>query len=167
MIPSLTIRKYQDNDREQCRVLWRELTEWHRKIYQDPTIGGEHPEDHFDKHLEEVGPDQLWVAVHDSKVVGLIGLIIKGDETEIEPLIVSKYYRRKGIGKQLIQTVISEARNKRVNFLNIGPVARNIKTVKWLYNQGFRNLGYFKLFMDFSNRSWKPGPVIFGCKFDF
>jgi GNAT superfamily N-acetyltransferase len=167
MIPSLTIRKYQDDDREQCRALWRELTEWHREIYQDPTIGGEHPEDHFNKHLEEVGPDQLWVAVHDFKVVGLIGLISKGDETEIEPIIVSKDYRGKGIGKQLIETVVSEARNKGVKFLNIGPVARNIKTIKWLYTQGFRNLGHIQLFMDFSNHSWKSGPEIFECKFDF
>jgi GNAT superfamily N-acetyltransferase len=167
MTLSFTIRIYRDTDREQCRALWRELTEWHREIYQDPTIGGEHPEDHFDKHLAKVGPDQLWVAVHNSKAVGLIGLIFKDDETEIEPLIVSKAYRGKGIGKQLIETVVSEAHKKGIKFLNVGPVARNIKTIKWLYKQGFKNLGYIQLFMDFSNRSWKPGPEIFGCKFDF
>jgi ribosomal protein S18 acetylase RimI-like enzyme len=167
MTPSFTIRKYQDKDREQCRSLWRELTEHHREIYQDQTIGGEHPEDHFDKHLAQVGPNQLWVAVHDSKAVGLVGLISKGDEAEIEPLIVSKAYRRKGIGKKLIETAISEARNKGVKFLNIGPVARNTKAIKWLHKQGFTNLGYIELFMDLSNRTWKPGPEIFGCKFNF
>lgn len=161
------IRKYRDDDREQCRVLWRELTDWHREIYQDPAIGGEHPEDHFDKHLAEVGPDQLWVAVHDFEVVGLVGLIFKGNEAEIEPLIVSKAYHRKGIGKKLVETVASEARNRGVRLLNIGPVARNVKAIKWLYHQGFKNLGYIELFMDFSNRAWKPGPEIFGCKFDF
>jgi len=167
MALSFAIRKYRDEDRERCRALWRELTEWHRDIYGDPTIGGEHPKDHFDKHLAEVGPEQLWVAVHDSRVVGLVGLIVKRKEAEIEPLIVSKTYRRKGIGKQLIETVVSEARNKGVRLLSIGPVARNIKVIKFLYKQGFRNLGCIELFMDLSNRAWKLGPEIFGCKFDF
>jgi len=167
MALSFIIRKYQDDDREQCRALWRELTEWHRKIYQDPTIGGQHPEDYFDKHLAAVGPDQLWVAVHDSKAVGLVGLIFKGEEAEIEPLIVSKAYRRKGIGTKLIETVVSEARKKGVRFLDIKPVARNISTVKFLYKRGFQNLGHIDLFMDFSNRPWKSGVEIFGCKFDY
>ncbi len=72
----LTIRKYKEADREQCGSLWRELTERHRELYQDPTIGGEHPEDYFDKHLAKVGADKLWVAVYNAKVVGLIGLIV-------------------------------------------------------------------------------------------
>jgi len=58
-------------DKEQCRALWKELTERHREIYDDPSIGGEHPEDYFDKHLGKVGADNLWVAVRGSRVVGL------------------------------------------------------------------------------------------------
>jgi len=167
MTTSFTTRKYQLGDREQCRALWRELTEWHREIYQDPTIGGEQPEDYFDKHLAKVGPDNLWVAVHESRVVGLVGLIITENEAEIEPLIVSKDYRRKRIGKQLIETVVHEARKKRLRYLNIKPVARNIKTIRFLYEQGFKTLGYIELFMDFSEHAWKSGPKIFGCKFSF
>ena len=105
------IREYQIGDKEQCRSLWKELTEWHREIYQDPTIGGEHPEDEFDKHLAKVGPDRLWVAAHDSQVVGFVGLIVNGEEAEIEPLIVSKAHRHKGVGKQLTRRVVSESRN--------------------------------------------------------
>jgi len=112
MGPLFVTRKYQDKDKEQCRALWRELTEWHREIYEDSNIGGEHPEHYFDKHLTEVGPDRLWVAVSDSKVVGLVGLMLTGEETEIEPLIVSKPYRRKGIGTKLLETVVSEGRKK-------------------------------------------------------
>ena len=112
MALSFVIRKYQDEDKKQCRALWGELTEWHRKIYQDPTIGGQHPEDCFDKHLVTVGPDQIWGVVHDSEVVGIVGLVFKRDEAEIEPLIVNKAYRRKGIGTKLIETAVSEARKK-------------------------------------------------------
>ena len=167
MTLSVMIRKYQPSDREQCRSLWKELTEWHREIYQDPTIGGEHPEDHFDEHLAEVGPDRLWVAVHDSQVVGLVGLIVNGEESEIEPLIVSKTYRHKGIGKQLIRTVVSEAHNLGVGFLNVKPVARNIQAIKFLYRQGFKNLGHIDMCLDFCEYAWKPGPQLFECKFNF
>jgi GNAT superfamily N-acetyltransferase len=164
---SLIIRNYREDDREQCRSLWRELTEWHREIYQDQTIGGEHPEDYFDKHLAKVGPERLWVAVHDSRVVGLVGLIVEGNEAEIEPVIVCKAYRGKGVGKQLIETVISEARKIGVRLLNVRPVARNMETIKFLYQQGFKNLGYVELFMDFSGNVWKQGLEIFGCNFNF
>jgi len=164
---SLIIRNYLEGDREQCRYLWRELTEWHREIYQDPTIGGEHPEDYFDRHLVKVGSDKLWVAVHDSRLVGLVGLIVEENEAEIEPLIVSKAYRGKGIGKQLIEKVISEALRIGVKFLTVKPVARNMKTIKFLYELGFRNLGHIELFMDFSDYVWKPRLEVFGCKFNF
>ncbi len=167
MTPSVAIRKYRPSDREACRSLWRELTEWHREIYQDPNIGGEHSEDHFDKHLAEVGPDRLWVAVQDSKVIGLVGLMAKGKEAEIEPLIVSKSFRYKGIGKQLTRKVISEARSLGVRFLNVKPVARNIQAIRFFYKQGFKNLGEIELFLDFSKYAWKSGPELFECKFNF
>jgi GNAT superfamily N-acetyltransferase len=161
------IRKYQPSDREECRGLWRELTEWHREIYDDPNIGGEHPEDYFDKHLAKVGPDNLWIAIYDAKVVGLTGLIVEDNETEIEPLIVSRAYRGKGIGESLIEKVVSEAREIGTKILCIKPAARNIKTIKFLYKQGFKNLGEIELFMSFTEYVWKPGPEIHGCKLKF
>ena len=164
---TLTIRKYEEADREQCRSLWRELTEWHRELYQDKTIGGEHPEDYFDRHLAKVGADKLWVAVYDSKVVGLTGLIVAKNEAEIEPLIVSEAYRGKGIGKKLIAKVVSEAREMGVRLLSIKPVARNVKTIQFLYMLGFKNLGHIELFMDFSDYKWKTGPELFECNFNF
>jgi GNAT superfamily N-acetyltransferase len=171
MAESFTVRKYESEDREQCRSLWRELTEWHREIYDDPRIGGEHPEDYFDKHLGKVGADNLWVATEGSNVVGLIGLMVVDDETEIEPLIVSRARRGKGIGKQLINRAIDEARKRGVKLLNIKPVARNAKTIRFLHRQGFTNLGYIELFIDLTDPSgrynWKPGPTIFGCDFNY
>jgi len=151
---------------EQCRGLWKQLTDWHREIYQDTTIGGEHPENYFDKHLAAVGPDQIWVAVHDSRVVGLVGLILKEDEAEVEPLIVSRTHRGRGMGKRLIEEVVTEARRRGVRLLNIRPVARNVKTIQFLHKQGFTNVGFIELFMDFSKRSWKSELHMFGCDFN-
>jgi len=164
---AFVIRKYQPRDKKQCRSLWKELTERHREIYQDPTIGGEHPEDYFDKHLAKVGAARLWVAVDGSRVVGLIGLIVDGEGAEIEPLVVSKAYRRRGIGKQLIKRIVAEARNLGVRFLNVKPAARNVHAIRFLYRQGFRNLGHIELFLDFSKYAWKPGPKLFECEFSF
>jgi len=168
MVVSFLVRRYQESDLERCRGLWRELTEWHREIYQDSTIGGEHPENYFDKHLAKVGPEQLWVAEHNAKVVGLIGLT-SGlyDEVEVEPLIVSRAYRGKGVGKQSIQTVIAEARRRGLRSLNVSPVGRNIKAIQFLHNQGFKNLGCIQLFIDLIDHKWKDGPELFGCKFKF
>ena len=167
MSTSLTVRKYVSQDKEQCRALWKELTEWHREIYDDPSIGGEHPEDYFDKHLCKVGADNLWVAVQGSRVVGLVGLMLANYETEIEPLIVSRAYRGRGIGKQLIGRVVDEARKIGLSTLDIKPVARNAKTIKFLYEQGFTNLGYVELFIDLAGRTWKPGPKLVGCDFNY
>jgi len=165
---TFVIRKYQSADREQCRGLWRELTERHREIYRDPTIGGEHPEDYFDKHLAKVGPEQLFVAEYKNKVIGLIGLMTGlYEEVDIEPLIVSRAYRGKGVGTKLVEAVIAEARRRGLRSLNVSPVARNVDTIKFLYKLGFRNLGYIQLFIDFTDHKWKRGPELFGCRFKF
>lgn len=163
----LVIRKYLHKDRESCRNLWRELTERHRQIYRDPSIGGAHPEEHFDRHLAGIGADHLWVAVLDSQVVGLIGLIVREEEAEIEPLIVSRPYRLKGIGRRLIEVVISEACRIGVKFLSVRPVARNVEAIKFLHKQGFKNIGHIELFMDFSGQRWKEGLKLFDCHFYF
>ncbi len=47
----------------------------HRRIYGDPTIGGDDPGAAFDEYLAM--PDRVgsWVAVSDGTVVGLAGLL--------------------------------------------------------------------------------------------
>jgi ribosomal protein S18 acetylase RimI-like enzyme len=167
MSKSFIIRNYRAVDRDQCRALWKELTEWHRQIYQDPSIGGARPEEYFDKHLAKVGPERLWVAVQDSQVVGLIGLIVNGEEAEMEPVIVNEQYRHQKIGKNLIREVLKEARRLRVRFLNVSPVARNVDAVRFFYGQGFNNVGHIGLFIDLSGRKWKKGPELFDCQFSF
>jgi len=163
----VTIRPYRDQDREDCRSLWHELADRHREIYGDPTIGGEHPEEYFDKHLAKVGSGNIWVAQKGLGVVGFVGLIIEGTEAEMEPLVVRKSSRHEGIGTRLVQAVISEARKRGVRFLNVKPVARNEEAIKFFYRQGFAILGHVDMFMDFSGRRWKSGIDIHGCRFEF
>lgn len=163
----VTIRNYKEADREDCRSLWRQLVEWHREIYQDPKIGGEKPESYFDKHLSLVGSQRLWVALYRSKIIGMVGLIVKDNDAEIEPIVVSKEYRCKSVGKQLVERTISEARKMEIRYLNVKTVARNLEAIDFYYKQGFVNIGKIELFMDFTGRKWKSGLRLDGINFNF
>ena len=161
----LIIRNYEVQDLEACRTLWRQLTEWHREIYQDQTIGGDHPEAYFDQHLSAVGPDHIWVAVLEGRVVGIAGLVIRGEEAEVEPIIVALGFRGKGFGRSMLAKVVAEAQMEGARLLTVKPVARNTPTIRFLHKNGFTNIGHVELFMDFSKRPWKPGCQLFGCEF--
>jgi ribosomal protein S18 acetylase RimI-like enzyme len=163
----LIIRNYESQDLLQCRALWGQLTERHREIYQDPKIGGETPELKFDEHLASSGSEQIWVAVEEQKVVGFVGLVEKGNEGEVEPIIVAKSHRGRGIGKRLLETVIEQAKLKQVRLLSVRPVARNVEAIEFFHDLGFTNIGFIELFMDLSNRKWNPGIELFGCEFDY
>jgi len=166
MKSAIKIRNYRNVDKEACRLLWRELTEHHREIYQEPTIGGEQSEDYFDKYLKKVGPAKIWIAIIDSKVVGLTGLDVSDYEAEIEPLIVTKTHRNKGVGTKLLEKVIAEARTIGTS-LNVSPVARNVEAIRFFHKAGFNKLGRVQMFIGFSNRTWKRYLELYGCKLEY
>jgi GNAT superfamily N-acetyltransferase len=132
---NVNVRQYMASDKTQCRDLWRELTGWHRYIYNDPINGGPSPEDYFDKHLANVGADNLWVATYKYLVIGLVGIIIKDNEAYVEPLIVNQRYRHRGVGTQLLKSVIAEVQRLAIRFLNFNPVARNINAMQFFHSQ--------------------------------
>ena len=163
----VTIRNYQDADLQQCRQLWRELVERHREVYSDPSIGGDRPEEYFDRHLSAVGANNLWVAVYLSKVVGLAGLVTREAEVEIEPLVVSKAYRGRGVGSQLVETLIAQARQLKIKYINVSPIARNAEAIEFFYKIGFVNIGQIDLFMDLTGKKWQPCLNIHGKNFNY
>jgi GNAT superfamily N-acetyltransferase len=167
MVEEITIRKYNNSDLEGCRSLWEELTEWHRRIYEDPTIGGSDPGKFFDEHLSKVGANNLWVAIQDGAVVGLTGLMGEGEEAEVEPLVVSEPDRRKGIGGSLLEYVVAEAKRRGVRYLSVRPVARNVDAIGFFFNRGFVNVGHVELFMDLSEGEWKEGLRLFDLDFRY
>jgi len=155
---SAVIRQYKSEDFQACRALWAELTEWHRHIYDDSTIGGSDPGSHFDVHLKEHGSEHIWVAEVDGRVIGMAGLIHRRNEAELEPLIVSEEYRHSGIGRQLVETVTRAARKEGANMLSVEPVARNDLAIRFFHDLGFDTLGHMEMFIDFSppeRQKWK------------
>jgi len=160
-----TIREYQPVDFDACRTLWEELTQRHREIYDDPTIGGDDPGQGFEAYLANPERQGTWVAEVDGRVVALAGLIVKGKEGEIEPVVVSAEYRSRGIGTMLVRHVIEEAKVAGVGYVSVRPVARNREAMAFFVKLGFDLLGHVQLFQEFSgtDRSqWKSGISIHG-----
>ncbi|UCD43997.1 MAG: GNAT family N-acetyltransferase [Candidatus Bathyarchaeota archaeon] len=163
----LELRRYQGEDLVPCRGLWSELTEWHRTIYEDPTIGGSDPGKYFDEYLAKVGGENLWVAVRDGAVVGLAGLMGEGEEVEVEPVVVSAPHRGSGVGCMLVEEMVDEARKRGVKYMSVRPVARNLKALEFFANRGFVNVGHIELFMDLTGGSWRSGIRLFDRDYSY
>ena len=166
----MVIRGYRPTDLDGCRALWAEMNQRHRDIYSDPTIGGENPGLEFDNHLARVGPDLIWVAESDDGVIGLVSLIHEGEEAEIEPIVVGSEARNAGIGHQLVEHAVEQARDLGVLCLSVKPVGRNEEAIAFFYDAGFRTLGHIQLFMwlgDSFPGQWKNGPELFGKRFEY
>jgi N-acetylglutamate synthase-like GNAT family acetyltransferase len=139
------IREYQRGDLDRCRELWRSLTQRHRDIYGDPTLGGSDPGLEFDSYLVEALPHRVWVAELDGRVLGLCGLLVRGEESELEPIVVDPSQRSRGIGALLAQEAVAESRRLGVKYVNVRPTARNLEAIRFFHREGFRLLGRFEL----------------------
>lgn len=164
------IRGYRAGDLETCRSLWDELTEWHRTIYNSPTIGGDDPGLQFDEHLAKVGPEHIWLAEIEGEAVGMVGLIIETAEgsPEIEPVIVVPQARGTGIGRQLVEHVLEIARGLGVLDVTVRVVGRNAEALRFYHELGFDTIGYIELFHDLrptTEQPWREGETIADRRF--
>ena len=167
---NITIRRYNPTDLEQCRILWAELVQHHREIYNDHTIGGENPGLEFDDHLNRIGAENIWVAEDREEEVGFFGLDLKGQEPEIEPVVVSSKCRNRGIGHTLIRHAIEEAKRMNVPILAVRPVIRNSQAISFFFKSGFRKLGHIQMFMYLNETEcdyWKAGLELLGHSFEY
>jgi len=167
---SVTIRAYQTSDLDQCKALWRELTQRHRDIYEDPAIGGEDPALQFEQYRRQPDLASFWVAEQDGVVVAMAGLLLRGEEAEIEPIVVQTDHRSRGIGMQLITQLKRDAEDRQARYLTIRPVARNIEAIRCFYRAGFSLLGQIDMFLDLKatgSKVWRHGITIHGCKLRF
>jgi N-acetylglutamate synthase-like GNAT family acetyltransferase len=164
------VRIYDDADYAACRVLWAELTEHHRRLYDDATIGGDDPGHGFDAYLAESARSHSWVAEVEGRVIGLAGLLVRAQSGEIEPVVVAAAYRREGLGRRLILCAVGEARTLGLEYVTLRPVTRNVDAIRSFHAAGFRTLGaHVDLTMDLTTRKheWQHGAVLHGCNFDY
>ena len=163
----VSIRPYQPPDYDACRQLWVELTERHRLIYDDPTIGGDDPGAAFDAYLATTARVESWVADAADGVVGLTGLFVDGDGGEVEPVVVAARVRSRGIGRQLVARAVEEARARHLENVSIRPVARNVEAMALFHELGFRAVGHVDLFMDLRGRARRPGIELHGLPYEY
>jgi GNAT superfamily N-acetyltransferase len=168
----MKIINYTEKYLQNGRGLWVELTQHHRDLYNDQTIGGDNPDVKFDEHLEKVGKENIFFAELEGQIVGLVGLM-KGSSAsswEVEPVVVLKAYRGQGIGKYLLQEIKKIAKTRGVKYLSIKPVLKNKDVVKFYYNSGFQSIGDVELFIDLSDKqtsSFDDKIDIFGMGFNY
>jgi GNAT superfamily N-acetyltransferase len=88
-------------------------------------------------------------------------------ESTIEPVVVDRAWRRRGVARALIQTAIEESRRRGAADVNIKPVARNASAIAAFYEMGFRTVGHVQLFISLDRDSsyWQPGPELYGRRF--
>ena len=166
----INVRTYRNDDYPACLTLYSELSQHYADIYEDPTIADGDSSKWLESLWKSHGYSGTWVAEADGQVVGLAGLLINGEEGEIEPIIVSSYFRNRGIGTKLIQQFLGEAKKKKIRFLSIRPTARNERALSLYIRLGFNILGHVELFQDLSpesSRKWKSGIEIHGHKLDY
>lgn len=164
------IRRYEDRDLAHCRRLWHELTQRHRDIYFDQSIGGDDPGSAFERHLKRADLAGIWVVERDQVIIGMAGLLIDENDAQIEPIVIHPDVRSQGIGTELLKRLKSEAKIRGAEFLSIRPVARNIEAIQCFYRAGFSLLGHIDMFMDLSNENdqgWLEGVTIHGNNFRF
>jgi GNAT superfamily N-acetyltransferase len=168
--PGVGVRDYASDDYSACRMLWAELTEHHRRIYEDPSIGGDDPGSAFDGYLAVPERVASWVADLDGRVVGLTGLFERGASGEVEPVVVTDRLRGRGVGRLLIERVVTEAAARGYEYLAIRPVARNVSAIQRFYDAGFQTLGgHVDLTMDLTGRrhGWLDGAHLHGLDFRY
>lgn len=166
----LTVRPYRESDYPACRDLWAQLTEHHRRLYEDPTIGGNDPGAGFDDYL--AAPERIgtWVAEVDEAVAGMVGLFDNGTSGEVEPVVVTERLRGQAIGGALLAWAIDEAVRRGFEYLAIRPVARNVSAIRRFHDVGFRTLGgRIDLTMDLAERrhQWVSGEKLHGLDFGY
>jgi L-amino acid N-acyltransferase YncA len=157
-VAEIAVRAYEPRDRDACTGLWVQLTQWHRELYEDDSIGGDDLTVWFDRYLEEQRPERVWVAERDGRVVGFVGAIRDDRRWELEPIVVERSERGRGIGRALATTLIEAARSEGLRAVEVRPAAHNVRTLQFFHSLGFDVLGQLELTLDFVRpERWRPG----------
>jgi GNAT superfamily N-acetyltransferase len=164
------VRPYRPTDHGACRRLWAELTEHHRELYADPSLGGADPGAAFEEYLTRIDLSGVWVADHaEEGVVGLVGLLLKGRSGEVEPVVVGAAHRGEGIGKALLTHVADQARKRGLKYLTVTPVSRNVSAIQCLHAAGYEVLSGVELTLDLGRRNhqWQDGLELHDLRFSY
>lgn len=160
--PGVSIRPYRPADHIACRRLWAELVDHRGSLYgrggatggQDRGSGQDHGNGQrrgngqgrrderqsdsgvgFEEYLTRLDLSGMWVAsAEPDGVVALVGLTVDGS---VDPVVVTRRLRGRGIGRALLETVAREGRRRGLAELTISPPARDHGALRSLHAAGF------------------------------
>ena len=150
----MIVREYRAEDEPACRALFEELVEVHRGLYPDAEIRGAF-------QIE----GRLLVAEDEGRVVGYAGMLRHPHSVEVEPIVIARGQRGRGVGRALIDRVVSEARAEGVTQVYAQPAGRNADALAFFNSVGLDVLAYTRVQLDLTPRDRRPGETIAGCEF--
>jgi [ribosomal protein S18]-alanine N-acetyltransferase len=105
------------------------------------------------------------VAEEEQRVLGYAGLLWHGRRAELEPIVVAREARGRGVGHALAGRVVEAARGGGAVRVFVRPTARNLEAIGFFHELGFDTLGYVQLQLDLEPRERRAGETIAGYDF--
>lgn len=145
------IREYQPSDKTGVKKCINELKNYESLFDEDYLTGRKAVEALFKNLLRsrKTKDGQIFVAEVNDKVVGFISLEIENKNDElivgkvnsvyISDLVVLSKYRRRGIGKKLLQKADEYAKKKNISFIKLIVFSDNKEAKRFYKKAGFRN----------------------------
>ena len=84
------------------------------------------------------------VKSENGEILGFAGVLINIDFIEIMNIVVRKKYRKKGIGKELLEKLISFSKEKNFELINLEVNSKNEPAINLYKKFGFKEVGLRK-----------------------
>ncbi|HEY4505078.1 MAG TPA: GNAT family N-acetyltransferase [Candidatus Paceibacterota bacterium] len=144
----INIVEYTPEDVEAIKDLLVELQDTLKEIEPDIIAAGEKVRESYSKYIfdnAENRQGEIYLAKDGDKIVGFIAISIAKESDEdveylyVSDMVVSKEYRGKGIGKQLLAKAEEYAKSKNLKYIRIGSLVSNPGATKLYKNFGFND----------------------------
>jgi N-acetylglutamate synthase-like GNAT family acetyltransferase len=70
------------------------------------------------------------------QVVGIAGTVATGSKAELEPVVVDRTARRRGIGRLLVEAAVADALAQGAQQVFVRPAARNVDAIRFFHACG-------------------------------
>lgn len=120
---------------------------WHfvlQRVKLDPPFSRDYDWDWSleDETIENAKAGLVWIAEHDKRVLAMIeGSQVSESDLEIMSLYISRPYRRRGIGRQLVSALAEVGKQRGMNRLLVKTQATAGPAVDFYLSQGFELIG--------------------------
>ncbi|NIA14368.1 MAG: ribosomal protein S18-alanine N-acetyltransferase [Nitrospiraceae bacterium] len=93
-------------------------------------------------HQDAVSPSACFYVAHlDGQLVGYVGMWVVIDEAHITSVTVHQAYRRRGLGRMLLEYILNVARHLGLSHATLEVRETNIAAQRLYYSMGFQHVG--------------------------